>query len=108
MDIDHNFKDFPTIALPDEQLESPFHFVVTGSAGIKCWVASRHLQRYVFVLPLFSKVEGYNYVIRLAGALGKSVQNVADYLAVPPERISDTLEEHLAVCLDILLKASLE
>jgi hypothetical protein len=44
---------FPII-LPEDQIKSPFHWVVTGSAGIGTWVNDQHLGKRVFDLPLFS------------------------------------------------------
>ena len=58
------FSKFP-ITLPDEQTRTPFKWIVTGSAGIGSWVAKRHLTRYVFDLPLWSKNQCVEFATKL-------------------------------------------
>lgn len=61
----------PFIILPEEQTRTPFYFIITGSAGIASWVEKRHLKRYIFDLPLFSKDEGWEYALKLRRRLGR-------------------------------------
>ncbi|KAG9399990.1 hypothetical protein AC1031_010961 [Aphanomyces cochlioides] len=61
-------QNFP-IVWPEEQYLTPFHFILTGSAGIAKFVAERHLERQVWDLPLFDLQETANLALRLQDAL---------------------------------------
>ena len=58
-------ENFP-IDLPEEQAMGPFNWIVTGSAGIGSWVAKKHLAKFVFDLPLFSKDESFKFAFDLS------------------------------------------
>jgi len=83
------FDKFP-IKFPEEQDLGPFKWIITGSAGIGSWVAKRHLEKFVFDLPLFEKDECLEFTISLSSILNI---NVEDVLRVPSAGIDDWLEE---------------
>ena len=83
-------ENFP-IDLPEEQAMGPFNWIVTGSAGIGSWVAKKHLAKFVFDLPLFSKDESFKFAFDLSRLLGVNLQN--GIAGVPFEGVDDWLEE---------------
>jgi len=84
------FEKFP-IRLPEEQDLGPFKWIVTGSAGISSWVAKRHLEKFVFDLPLFTKVECSDFAHILCNLLKINLENGIE--GIPFGGIDDWLEE---------------
>ena len=83
------FENFP-IDLPREQDIGPFHWIITGSAGIGSWVGKQHLGKLVFDLPPFSKAECVEFTSCLSNYLD---ENLEDALGVPSAGIDDWIEE---------------
>jgi hypothetical protein len=52
--------------------------IVTGSAGIGSWVAKRHLEMYVFDLPLYTKEGCTDFANKLCSTIGISLENGID------------------------------
>jgi hypothetical protein len=61
-------RGFPVV-LPEEQVRSEFHFVVTGSSGMAQFVADRNLKNWVWDLPLFVAPEAAKFAQHLADEL---------------------------------------
>jgi hypothetical protein len=98
------FEKFP-IRLPEEQDLGPFHWIVTGSAGIGSWVAKRHLEKLVFDLPLFTKAECFEFA-NLCNPLGINLENAID--GAPFEGIDDWLEERFGGVVGYIAEMFLE
>jgi len=79
-----------SIDLPKEQHLGPFNWIITGSAGIGSWVDERHLEKYVFDLPLFNKTECLTFATKLSSKLGI---NLEDKIGIPGAGMDDWLEE---------------
>ena len=60
--------EFP-ITLPEEQRESPFNYIVTGSLGIASFIQKRHLEHFVWDLPTFTQNETGTFARKLAKPL---------------------------------------
>ena len=79
------------IALPEEKKRSSFNYIITGSAGIGTFVSTRHIEKFVFDLPLFSRDEGFVLANQIAHALHV---NLADAIpGIRDEGIPEWLEE---------------
>ncbi len=96
---------FP-IKLPEEQDLGCFKWIVTGSAGISSWVARRHLNKFVFDLPLFSKTECSDFANILSKSLGVSLVN--GIAGIPPAGIEDWLEERFGGVVGYIAEMFLE
>ena len=84
------FSNFP-ITLPEEQKKSPFNWIVTGSAGIGTWVAKRHLRKYVFDLPLWSKYQCVEFLCKICKYLNIDIsKGIGD---IPYDALGDWLDE---------------
>ena len=99
------FETFP-IQLPEDQNLGPFKWIVTGSAGIGSWVAKRHLEMFVFDLPLFSKEECADFANKLCNSLGINLEHGID--GVPPAGIDDWLEERFGGVVGYIAEMFLE
>ena len=62
------------IDLPEEQAESTFRYILTGSVGISHLVAERHLQNFVWDLPLFTRSESASLTWKLHEVLFPDAQ----------------------------------
>ena len=80
--------------LPEEQDKNKIHFIVTGSAGIGSWVVDRHLQKFVYDLPLFTKGEMLDYAKKTVEGLGHPIEHLSNYLCVTTDGIADCLEQY--------------
>jgi hypothetical protein len=98
------FEDFP-IRLPKEQDMGPFNWIITGSAGIGSWVGKRHLEKFVFDLPLFTKDESLTFATRLCNSLDIDIE---DELGVPSAGIDDWLEERFGGVVGYIAEMCLE
>jgi hypothetical protein len=99
------FEKFP-IRLPEEQDLGPFNWIITGSAGIGSWVANRHLEKLVFDLPLFTKVECFEFANNLSNSLGINLETRID--GVPFEGIDNWLEERFGGVVGYIAEMVLE
>ena len=66
-------QSFP-VKLPEEQAESTFRYILTGSVGISNLVAERHLQNFVWDLPLFTRSESASLTWKLHEVLFPDAQ----------------------------------
>jgi hypothetical protein len=99
------FENFP-IDLPKEQRLGPFNWIVTGSAGIGSWVAKRHLKKWVFDLPLFTKEECSEFANNLCSSLKINLK--AGICGVPQEGMADWLEERFGGVIGYITELFLE
>jgi hypothetical protein len=88
--VEFSDKLFP-LDLPEEQTQSPFHWIVTGSAGIGSWVAKRHLDKFIFHLPLFSPDETFDFATKLSSHVDVGLSEGID--GIPHEGLHEWLEE---------------
>ena len=93
------------ICLPKEQDMGPFNWIITGSAGIGSWVGKRHLEKFVFDLPLFTKDESLTFASRLCNNLNIVLE---DELGVPSAGIDDWLEERFGGVVGYIAEMCLE
>jgi hypothetical protein len=61
--------------LPNDQDESPFHFIVTGSAEMGTWTSEQHLRDDVVDMPFLDLNSGWNFAFILAEKLGYNLEN---------------------------------
>jgi hypothetical protein len=86
--VEFSNKHFP-VDLPEEQTQSPFHWIVTGSAGIGPWVAKRHLDKCIFDLPLFSPDETFDFATKLSSHVHVDVGLSKGIDGIPHEGLHD-------------------
>jgi hypothetical protein len=88
-------KSYLNFYLPEEQKFSNFYFIVTGSAGICSWISKRHLDKWVFDLPFFSRNESFQYAEGLREKLGieKTLSEIIDIPIATDNSATETLFE---------------
>jgi hypothetical protein len=92
--LDKEYDSIPLLELPEEQMDSPFNFIVTGSAGMGKWVGDQHLEKSVFDLPPFTKEEGMKFASSLLKSFDKTDIEFAEYFGdISVDGIGDCLEE---------------
>jgi hypothetical protein len=99
------FENFP-IRLPEEQDLGPFHWIVTGIAGIGSWVAKKHLGRLVFDWPLFTAEERSAFAKNLCNSLRINLETGID--GFPPAGVNDWLEERFGGVVGYIAELFLE
>ena len=94
---------FP-IVLPKEQTPSNFHFVLTGSVGIARFTSDRHLDKWVWDLPLFTPAKAAVLAVKLHAALQLEGVDLWDALGVKrsPANPAAFDLEHLGAALEEL------
>ena len=75
-------------------------------AGIGSWVAKRHLEKWVFDLPLFTKENCFAFANNLCSSLDINLDTGID--GVPQEGMDDWLEERFGGVIGYITELFLE
>jgi hypothetical protein len=77
---------FP-IGMPEEQRESPFNYIVTGSLGIATFIQKKHLGHFVWDLPTFAQEQTGTFARKLSESIKV---NLFEALDIPAIKTDDT------------------